>query len=400
VRLLFVSHTRSYSGAEVAMMRLVTALMGSHEVGVASPRESRIADEARTRGVAYYALPAVDLSLRMDAVETTTGLAQLARGGLRVHRAARHFGAQIVHANTLRAGLMCAFVLPGTRRPVVVQSHEHLKRDPVSRGVRQVLSRTAAAVVAVCEHTAQDFNVGLRRTVARRVYISIDHARFSPERVQAAPIRQELGLPADAPLLGQVAQITPWKGQDDAIRVLAALRRRGVPAHLLLVGNISFSGRGVRYDNDAFKGSLHALVDDLGVRGHVHWLGWREDVPAVVRAFDLSLLPSRHEPFGTAAAESMAMGTPALVSCDGGPSEYVIDGESGCVLPPGRPELWAQAAFELLCDPASLAQMSERARRAVARFNDDAYSREMMEIYRSVLGRGSPTPDHAPAERR
>lgn len=62
------------------MMRLVTALMGSHEVAVASPLESRIADEAKARAVPYYALPAVDLSLRMDAVETTAGLAHLARG--------------------------------------------------------------------------------------------------------------------------------------------------------------------------------------------------------------------------------------------------------------------------------------------------------------------------------
>ena len=383
------------------MMRLVTALMRTEELAVASPRESRIADEATARGLAHYPLPTIDLSLRMDAVETTTGLAQLARGGMRVHRAARDFGAQVIHANTLRAGLMCAIAAPRTRRPVVVQSHEHLKRDPVSQSVRQVLSRTAGAVVAVCEHTAQDFNVGLRRPVAKRVYISIDHARFSPERVQAAPIRQELGLPADAPLVGQVAQITPWKGQDDAIRVLAALRRRGVPAHLLCVGNISFSGRGVRYDNDAFQRSLHALVDDLGLREYVHWLGWREDVPAVVRALDLSLLPSRHEPFGTAAAESMAMGTPALVSGDGGPSEYVVDGQSGCVLPPGRPQVWAHAAFELLRDSRSLAQMSERACRAVARFNDEAYSREMMEIYRSVVdGRSAATHSDAAAERR
>ncbi len=79
------------------------------------------------------------------------------------------------------------------------------------------------------------------------------------------------------------------------------------------------------------------------------------------------------------------MGTPVLVSSDGGPSEYVVDGESGRVLPPDRPDLWAQAAYELLTDKPALARMSLHARQAVARFTDEQYSREMLDVYESVL---------------
>ncbi len=384
MRILFVSHTRSWSGAEVAMMRLVTTLLHTQQVAIACPRESRMAREARSLGLAHYALPPIDLSLRMDPVETSVGLSQLVLGGVRVRQAARRFGADVVHANTLRAGLMAALGALRGRPPLVVQSHEHLKADPVSNGVRQVLSRSADAVVAVCDHTVRDFNLGLRRPVATRVYISIDHQRFCPERVSPAPLRQELDLPSDTPLLGQVAQITPWKGQDTAIRTLAEIHRRGVAAHLVFVGNISFSGRGVRYDNHDYLRRLHELVQSLGLGKHVHFLGWREDVPAVVRAFDLSLLPSRHEPFGTSAAESMAIGTPVLVSNDGGPSEYVVDSESGRVLPPDRPDQWAQAACELLTDPPALARMSQMAQRAVARFTDQSYSGEMLRVYGGV----------------
>jgi L-malate glycosyltransferase len=385
MRILFVSHTRSWSGAEVAMMRLVTAVMHTQQVAIACPRESRMAQEAQSLGLAHYPLPPIDLSLRMDPVETTVGLGQLALGGFRVRQAARQFRADVVHANTLRAGLMGSLAALRGRPPLVVQSHEHLKSDPVSDGVRQVLSRSASAVVAVCDHTARDFNLGLRRPVATRVYISIDHRRFCPDRVRPAPLRQELDLPAEAPLLGQVAQITPWKGQDTAIRTLAEIHRRGLPAHLLFVGNISFSGRGVRYDNHAFLRRLRELVRSSGLQKHVHFLGWREDVPAVVRAFDLSLLPSRHEPFGTSAAESMAIGTPVLVSSDGGPSEYIADQESGRVLPPDRPELWAQAACELLTDRPALARMSQIAHESVRRFTDENYSREMLGVYGGVL---------------
>jgi len=371
------------------MMRLVNSLLNRQQVAIACPRESRMAREAQRLGLAHYALPPIDLSLRMDPVETTIGLSQLALGGVRVRQAARRFQADVVHANTLRAGLMAALAALRGHPPLVVQSHEHLKSDPVSKGVRQVLSRSVNAVVAVCDHTVRDFNLGLRRPVATRVYISIDHQRFCPDRVEPAPLRQELGLPAETPLLGQVAQITPWKGQDTAIRMLAEIHRRGVPAHLVFVGNISFSGRGVRYNNHDYLRRLHELVQSLGLGKHVHFLGWREDVPAVVRAFDLSLLPSQHEPFGTSAAESMAIGTPVLVSSDGGPSEYVVDRESGRVLPPDRPDLWAQAACELLSDPPALARMSQMAQQAVARFSDQTYGREMLSVYTGVLSPGS-----------
>src|SRR5437762_2368890 len=81
--------------------------------------------------------------------------------------------------------------------------------------------------------TAKKFNQGLPRAAATRVYNSIDHARFDPDGVQPARLRDELGLAPAATLIGQVSQITPWKGQDVSVRALAALRGWGFDAHLL-----------------------------------------------------------------------------------------------------------------------------------------------------------------------
>jgi L-malate glycosyltransferase len=385
MRILFVSHTRSWSGAEVSMMRLIERLRDEHEVGIACPSRSRTAELARRTRLPHYPLPPIDASLRLDPLWTTVGVSQLALGGAALKWVARRFRANVVHANTLRAGLLGAAAFGRSFPPMVVQTHEHLTNNRLGRTVRSVIAARSASVVAVCDHTARNFNDGLRTPVADRVYISIDRERFDPSRVSPAPIRDELGLPADAILLGEVAQITPWKGQTTAIRTVAELRRRGTDAHLLFVGGVSFAGRGVRYDNRSYLASLHELVDSLGLRANVHFLHWRDDVPALVAAFDLSLLPSTHEPFGTSVAESMTMGTPALVSSDGGPSEYVVDGESGRVLPPGEPEIWAQAADELLSDRAALTRMSVRAQNAVAGFTDEAYVNDMLRVYRRAM---------------
>jgi glycosyltransferase involved in cell wall biosynthesis len=381
MRILFVSQTRSWSGAEVAMMRLVGALSADHEIGIACPAGTRMAETARSAGLALYRLPPVDASLRLDPIWTPVGLGQFALGGLALGRAAHHFGADVVHANSLRAGLVGAIGLRRGRPPMVVQAHEHLPLSYVGRAVRSVIAATAARVVGVSDHTVENFNRGLPRPVAKRVYISIDLDRFHPSVVLPAPVRDELSLSADAFLLGEVAQITPWKGQDTAIRTVAEMQRLGIAANLLIVGHIAFAGGGVRYDNRGYLRDLHNLVDTLGVRNSVHFLGWRDDVPEILRAVDLSLLPSRDEPFGISVAESMAMGTPALVSSDGGPSEYVVDGESGRVLPPAQPELWAQAANELAADRRALTRMSQQARAAVAGFTDETYTQEMLDVY-------------------
>jgi glycosyltransferase involved in cell wall biosynthesis len=250
-------------------------------------------------------------------------------------------------------------------------------------------------------------NEGLPHAVATRVYNSIDHSRFDPQRVRPAGLREQLGLRPDARLLGEVAQITPWKGQDTAVRALAELRRGGLDAHLVLVGQVAFAGKGVRYDNHAFLRSLRALVDELAVGGAVHFLGQRTDVPEILAELDLSLLPSWEEPFGLVTVESMALGTPPLVTDVGAGPELVADGVCGRLLPPRRPEAWAAAARELLEDGERLRRLGAAGPKAAARFRDDVHAEQMLAIYARALGagRGGSVAGHAvagpaPAEER
>jgi glycosyltransferase involved in cell wall biosynthesis len=388
MRILFANHTGAWSGAEVSLMRVVQALCDAHDVCVACP-SGPLADAVDRAGVERQSLPAVDASLRLHAVQTPLGLGQLGAGGVALARAAKQFGAEVIHANTPRVGIMGAIALALGAPPIVVRAHEHIPLTPVGRAVRSLILHTASAVVAVSDDTARRFNEGLAVPVATRVYNSIDHVRFDPESVVATGLREKLGISPDAALLGQVAQITPWKAQDTAIRALADLRRDGLEAHLLLVGEVAFGGKSVRYDNHAYLRRLERLVYELGVRDGVHFLGQRHDVPGILRELDLSLLPSRGEPFGLVTVESMAMGTPALVSDDGAGPELIEDGVSGCVLPPGQPRLWAAAMRELLGDPAALARFGERAREAAARFRDDRHAHEMLAIYERVVPRSA-----------
>ena len=343
MRILFVNHTSIVSGAELALIRLVETLRSDHEVAVACPPAGPLSELLDDAGIRRMPVPAFEASLRLHPVRTPVGVARLALGGASLARAARRLGADMLHANSLRAGLMAAAARGLGGPPLVVRAHEHVPLSATGRLVRFVLVRSAGAVVAVSRDTAQRFNEGLRRPVATHLYNSFDRARLDAHSTAPAGLRDELGIAPDAALLGQVAQITPWKGQDTAIRALAELRGGGLDAHLLLVGRIMFPGRGVRHDNRAYLRELHRLVDELGLHGAVHFLGQRDDAPAILRALDLSLLPSWNEPFANVMLESMAVGTPLVVSDVGGAPELVDDGVSGRLLPPHRPDLWATA---------------------------------------------------------
>lgn len=388
MKILFVNHTSSWSGAEVALVRLLDGLQPVHEVTVACPAVGPLAETLDAAGIPRVRVPASELSLRPHLVRTPRGLAQTAAAGVAIRAHARRLGADVIHANTLRAALMCGVAARLGAPPVVAQVHEHLPLSPLGRATRKAVARTAAGVVAVTDRTAGEFNRGLSAPVARRVYVSVDLDRFDPERVEPAPLQRELGLPVDALLVGQVAQITPWKGQDTAIRMLAGVATARSDVHLVIVGSIAFRGT-TRFDNDRFLASLHALVERLGLRERVHFLGQRPDVPALLRAFALTVLPSWDEPFGLAALESMAMGTPPLVTAVGGAGEYIQDGVSGRLLAPERPEAWAEAALGLLSHAERRRRMGKAARDVARHFSGERYAAEMLDAYQGAIRRAA-----------
>lgn len=382
MRILFVNHTGRCSGAENAMLRLLESLSDDHARAVACPLDGGLKEAVLARGVPQFDLMGTELSFSLHPVRTPLAFARLVQSALSIVRCARHFRADVVHANSVRAGLIAGLARSLGGPPMVTQVHDHLPPGRQGDLTRLAIAAAARNVVGVTDATAARFNEGLRRPKAERVYISIDHARFSPRVRGQSRIRSELGLEDDTPLLIHVAQITPWKGQDIAIRALAQVRRE-VDAHLLIVGEVAFESQ--RYDNQGFHSSLKLLARELDVRNSVHFLGYRLDTPELMGAAQLLLLPSWDEPFGLVVAEAMACGTPPLVTERGGVGEYVCDGVNGRLLPPDAPEAWADAALRLLGDHDARAGMGGAAAQSVARFTDARYAEEMLAVYRNAI---------------
>ncbi|HYC15050.1 MAG TPA: glycosyltransferase, partial [Stellaceae bacterium] len=140
---------------------------------------------------------------------------------------------------------------------------------------------------------------------------------FAPE-MRAPPLaRVSLGTPPDVPVILALGRLHENKAFDVLLAALAL-----VPlAHLWLAGE------------GPLRAALEAQADGLGVRGRVHFLGWREDTAALLAAADMLVCPSRHEPLGNVVIEAWSAGTPVVASASAGPAALIRDDETGLLVP-------------------------------------------------------------------
>jgi glycosyltransferase involved in cell wall biosynthesis len=292
----------------------------------------------------------------------------------------------LVHANSIRAGMVAVLASRLGGAPAVVHVRDCLPPGVVSTATRRWIGSGAAAVVSNSRHTQDRFLDSNARAAAAVVFNPVDLVRFDPSGIDRSAARASLGIGDSTVVLAVIAQLTPWKAQDDAVRAVAQLKETHPDLRLLLVGSAKFVSEATRYDNRAYVASLERLIAGLGMEQDVVFLGERDDVPDILRASDVVLVPSWEEPFGRSVGEAMAMGVPVVATDVGGPRELIEDGREGRVLPPRQPERWAAALGELLEDRGRREEMGraarQRARRelAVAGKVD-----EVLAVYRKVM---------------
>lgn len=382
MRVLYVNQTGDVSGAERSLLTLLGSLRDSVEEVVACP-DGQLAGMLEQAGIQREPIAGTQVSFRLHPVHTTRGLAEMSRSALQLRSLAARLAPSIVHANTTRAALLC--LLARRRRPpVLAHIRDWAPPGRFSRLVLAFVARRADLVVANSAYIAGQFE-GLRgRRPVRVIHNPVDLEAFDPAAADGAAERRRLGLGERAVALAVVAQITPWKGQEEAIRILAALRASGHDAVLLIVGSAKFAAAGTQFDNRAYERRLKELVAELGLGESVLFLGERSDVPNVLAAADLLLVPSWREAFGRIAVEGMAMGVPVIATDVGGPAEIVRPGLDGLLLPPRQPDLWAQRLGPLLEDPGLRAQMGESGRRRAREFSAPVHAERMLDAYRQL----------------
>lgn len=235
----------------------------------------------------------------------------------------------------------------------------------------RVLSTLAYRVVGVSAHTTDSLH--RYEWIPRRKLLTIPNgiegAPFEAP-VDRAAVRAELGVPADAELLILGARLEPQKGISVLLRAVADLGASRPTLHLALAGIGSL------------RESLGEEARTLGIASRVHFLGVRLDMPRLLGAADLFVLPSNWEGLPMIVLEALAARRPIVATSVGGVPSAVRDGETGLLVPPGDPGALGAAIARLLDSPGERERLATAGRALfVERFSADAMTSRYEALY-------------------
>lgn len=319
----------------------------------------------------------LDAGMLVHHVSMQRGAEVLAAVGA-LRRLLRELAPDLVHTHLLKADALGAWVAPRAGVPGLVSSKHNDERALLSKlvgWVHGLLTRRVDRVIALSDHVArfvaQHGHVSPRKIT--RIYYGVDAEALLPSRSRQE-VREQLGLADDVPVLVCVGRLAPQK---DHPNLLAALARLPERVTLLVVGGDPF-GDGVA--------RLSALAEQLGVAGRTRMLGIRHDVPDLLAASDLFVLPSLWEGLGLVFLEAMAVKLPIVASNISAIPEVVDDGVSGWLVPPGDPVALAGAIESALNDNDDrLARGLAGYMRLLERFALPAMVDSTLELYAQVL---------------
>jgi glycosyltransferase involved in cell wall biosynthesis len=263
----------------------------------------------------------------------------------------------VLHSHKIGSNAWGAVLAPLARVPVFV-AHEHtwsFQGRPLRRLLdRELIARQADAFVAV---STED-----RRRMHEVEGIPLEKIRFIPNGIAAPPpprpgvdLRAELGIGAEAPVIGAVATLRAQKALDVLIRACVPLARSFPGLRVLIAGGDGRPGEPERE-------RLAALARELGVGEQVSLLGRRSDVPELLAALDVAALSSDFEGAPLSVLEYMEAGKPVVATRVGGVPDLVEEGVTGLLVEPRDPEGLAEALAELLGDRGRAAAMGRAGR--------------------------------------
>jgi L-malate glycosyltransferase len=381
LRTLFYNHTGQVGGAERLLLTILARLdRASFDPILICPELGPLREMAIRLGVPTESTSVLHARFTWRPDHLIRYLKSFARVILDLRKKVISADPDLIHANSVRAGLVVTVATLGLNKQVVWHIHDLLPRHPFNSLIRAVglLSRRTR-MIAVAQASADRF-IGSFRLLRRRVTVipnGVDLERFHPDPNTRQKTRGELQLGADAPVIGIIGRLTPSKGQLELLRAFRRVVSEFPNATLLIAGAPAFN------QEHEYAELLKRTAAELGISNRVLMLGARDDVAAVMQALDLLVVNSSSEACCLVVLEAMASGVPVLATPTGGTPELIEHGRNGWLVPLRDEDRLVSAIIKLIGERELSAQLAKQAReRITSRFGMDQYISEIQNFYR------------------
>jgi len=353
VRVVHVDSARGWRGGQNQALLTARGMAArGHDVTVACQAGGTLAERARAAGLAVR-----ELAFRGD-LSPTAVLALAA-----AMRESRPDVVQLHDPHAVSAGLL-ARRLAGPAALVATRRVDFALRGPLSRRKYAACDRVIAVSQAIAGVLGRG---GLASERVRVVYEGVPDRSALPGGREAL---RDLGVPEDAPVVGNVAALTGHKDQATLLEAAAKVVTRVPEARFVIVGEGELRSR------------LEARSRDLGLERRCVFAGFRADLDRLIPAFTVFCLSSHMEGLGTSLLDAMAFGVPVVATAAGGIPEAVQDGITGRLAPPRQPDALAAALLEALDDPGRRAAWGRAGRRRYEeRFTADRMIDATLAVY-------------------
>lgn len=353
--ILHAIETGGPGGAENTLLNLVDSLAEiGHQSVVCLLKEGWLSAQVRDRGVECWINP---LQGKVDATWLINLRRQIGPRGI-----------DVIHTHEFEMNIRGGLLALTFKKPVVgtVHGRHHYPERWVRRFAYRCVAMGRIQLVAVSENIRDTLTsvVGIPGQRITVIPNGIDVSRYEPDAAARVAARTALGISDDELLLGAIGNLYEIKGHTYLIDAFAQLARQHPRIRLVI------AGRGKQ------EAALRAQIGQLGLGGEqVRLLGFRDDVPQLLQAFDVFVLPSLSEGTPLAVIEAMASATP-IVATDVGGVGVLLAGEAGTLCSPASAQALAEALHPLIVDAESRFQMGTaghqraRERHSVQRMRD------------------------------
>mgnify|MGYP000001376833 CR=1 FL=1 len=383
-----VDESSKMAGVEFSTLYLAQHLDRTRfRVVVICPEEGDLPARCRQAGIDVEILPAprfMTTSIEIRRIHVPNPLSWLVNGGKLIGLARRHaalyrrLGAALIVTKGVFAHLYGTLGARLAGRPAVIHMQDLLANAAYIR-VFGGIAKLSAHIIADGSPIRDQLAPFVGAARVSLIYNGVDLDDFSAS-VDGASVRAEWGVQPDDLLIGNVARLTSWKGQDVLVRAFAALAGDHPRAKLVLVGSPVFGG-------DAFEQELRRMVAAAGLETRVIFAGFRWDLPQVLAALDIFAYPSvKKDTSPLSVVSAMASGRAIICADVGGVSELFTPDSDGVIVAANDADALAAGLRRLLDDPAMRAALGRAARaKAEAALSLPAYARACEAVFARVL---------------